>query len=439
MKVLGVKNMALVDGITREDKQRLTFFKTSVVTEQRTEIRGYKVTDKGVLIPRGYIPSLLTQVQDAGWETVAIPFIGTLNQAQAELVSLWLSQGQGIISAGTGTGKTVMALYIASKIGLKTLVVVPSDRLLFQWAERIKTFCGFKPGIIKGSICETEQPITVAMLQTLALGTRINKKQLFKMFGLTIYDECHRLPTEKFNVVAGMFWDKHRLGLSATPDRKDGCHLLFFYHLGGVIKRTLTTGVIPKVTVIRYMDFKIGSIQTLPNGKPNLARYFNSLATCSSRNLLIAILALKSFKQGRTTLILSDRLELLDRVAYYLRPLQIGWMTGQRKEIAPIILGTFGSGGEGLDIPTLDCLILATPRTDIRQSVGRLLRPKNHVPIVVDIVDNSSALMRSFFHKRLSTYKAMGCQVEEIFVSGEEALENEYKKILATVLETKKV
>ena len=59
---------------------------------------------------------------------------------------------------------------------------------------------------------------------------------------------------------------------------------------------------------------------------------------------------------------------------------------------------------EALDIKTLTTLIMATPKTDIEQSVGRILREKHSSPIVVDIVD-SHDLFKNQWRKRKTFYK----------------------------------
>jgi hypothetical protein len=59
---------------------------------------------------------------------------------------------------------------------------------------------------------------------------------------------------------------------------------------------------------------------------------------------------------------------------------------------------------EALDIKTLTTLIMATPKTDIEQSVGRILREKHSSPVVVDIVD-SHDLFQNQWRKRKTFYK----------------------------------
>jgi superfamily II DNA or RNA helicase len=70
-----------------------------------------------------------------------------------------------------------------------------------------------------------------------------------------------------------------------------------------------------------------------------------------------------------------------------------------------VILGTYQASGEGFDVPELDTLILATPKSDVQQAVGRILRQKNNnFPLVVDIVDEFS-IFKAQYYKRKRFYK----------------------------------
>jgi superfamily II DNA or RNA helicase len=79
-----------------------------------------------------------------------------------------------------------------------------------------------------------------------------------------------------------------------------------------------------------------------------------------------------------------------------------------------IIFGTFSQAHEGLDIPTLDSLILATPKSDIKQSIGRIMREgstKQNAPHIWDIWDQWS-ILNSMYMKRRKVYKEGGFLVE---------------------------
>ena len=80
-----------------------------------------------------------------------------------------------------------------------------------------------------------------------------------------------------------------------------------------------------------------------------------------------------------------------------------------------VIVATFSLAHEGLDIPTLDSLIMATPKSNITQAVGRILREtegKKFKPVVVDIKDDWG-LLTAMFYKRVKVYRAHGFNMKK--------------------------
>lgn len=396
------------------------------------EVKGYELAPEGLYIPRGLID---WPIEDANWDRVEIPFLYKLKGYQEEAIKQFFkADGNCIFSAPTGAGKTVMALFLASKIGYRTLVVVHTDALFQQWIEKIQEITGLKSnqiGYIRGSDCVIDKPIVVGMLKTLALGKYVDRKKLYRHFGFTIYDEVHRVPTEKFNVVAGMFWDRYRLGLSGTVERKDYLHKLVKWHIGKTVDVVLDYKVEPIVYNV-YLSIPMRT-EFLYNrrGEFQLPRFLNMLCDLKLRTLFICALVSYAYKKGKQIIVFSDRLNLLEEINKVLKERiphsEIGFITGQRKKIndkVRVYLSTYGSAGEGVDIPALDCVIFATPRADVRQAVGRILRPvENKKPIVFDIVDVSVSEARLMHKSRLKKiYRERNWLCKDWFVSGDELL-----------------
>jgi len=67
-------------------------------------------------------------------------------------------------------------------------------------------------------------------------------------------------------------------------------------------------------------------------------------------------------------------------------------------------VATYGMAAEGLDIKTLSSLIMVTPKTDIVQTVGRILRMRHSQPIIVDIID-SHELFQNQWKQRIAYYR----------------------------------
>ena len=432
MRVLEVRHMALVEDYPEDLPRKLTLVSQDALGQQ-VVIKAYKKAGDKLWIPRRLVPDF--PVKERDWKRVEIAFKGKLRSYQQDLVDKFLDAGgNGIISAGTGSGKTVMALYLAHLLGHKTLVVVSTETIFKQWIQKVNEFCGFYPTTIRSSHCDTSAPIVIGMLKTLAMGKKIDRERLYTEFGFVIYDEVHRIATSVYNIVAGMFWDKYRLGLSATPKRRDGMDKLFEWHIGPIVGKYYYTKLTPSVYLIRYVNWDCGTGRFIKNGELNLPLYHNHIAVIENRNKLIAIYIYYGYKAGRRIMLLSDRLSQLKRVHRLLKELginDVGFLTGSVKDIDhQIILATYGSGGEGFDLPELDYLVLGTPRADIRQSVGRTMRPKERNPIIIDIVDNVSEILRKFAKRRINYYKGLNCKIKEIYLN-EESVYALYQKILS--------
>ena len=82
-----------------------------------------------------------------------------------------------------------------------------------------------------------------------------------------------------------------------------------------------------------------------------------------------------------------------------------------------IILGTFSMASEGMDIPKLNTIILASPKSDVVQSVGRILREKADArqfhPLVIDFKDThpNLSLFNKQCDKRIAFYKKSNHQI----------------------------
>jgi superfamily II DNA or RNA helicase len=95
----------------------------------------------------------------------------------------------------------------------------------------------------------------------------------------------------------------------------------------------------------------------------------------------------------------------------------VGYYVGGMKEAAlkesetkKVIIATYSMAAEALDIKTLTTLIMATPKTDIEQAVGRILREKHGSPIVVDIIDEHQPF-KNQWSKRKTFYRKQNYKI----------------------------
>jgi len=409
-EVVKVEAMALV----RTKMKNYLMEKLTVVNSRENfEIPLTKDGGKDLLwIPRGLVNK---PAEDAGWKSLNVKHKITLRDNQKPLVEKFINYIEkthpngGIISAATGTGKTIIGIYLACYLNLKTLIIVPNEVIMNQWIERIKQFTNCNDvGVIRGYKCDYQHPFTVAMLHTIC---KDRFDFLEKEFGIVIYDEVHTISTQYFNTVAGKFHSKVCIGLSATPTRKDGTESVFIYHIGKVCAADTNLDAVPRVVIVKYRGLDSSTVGCRKfNGDLNLGKFYNKLVNLRDRNLLIAKIAKEALNNNHRILILTERLKHIDVLKKILNGMGIngdtvGILTADTKEIdKPLIIGTYGSAGLGLDIPDLSCLILAMPRTDVKQAAGRVTRAKARTPIIVDIFDTKDPIMRAWYQKRLNFY-----------------------------------
>ena len=152
--------------------------------------------------------------------------IGVLRPYQQEAVAAAAKKSFGVIEAGTGSGKTVMALALIAARRQPTFVVVHTKELLYQWYERAGQFLGIEPGLV-GDGKFALAPLTIGIVNS--AGKRV--EELVPQFGHLIVDECHRVPASLFTDVVSRFDCHYLLGLSATAYRSDNemTKLIYFF------------------------------------------------------------------------------------------------------------------------------------------------------------------------------------------------------------------
>ena len=343
----------------------------------------------------------------------------------------------GLINLACAAGKTVMSLYIICKLKKKTLVIVHKDFLLKQWKERIEQFLpDARVGLVKAKVIDIEdKDIVMGSLQSLAM--KDYDKGTFDEFGLVICDEVHNFAAEVFSRALQKINCKHSLGLSATITRKDGLSKVFKWHLGDIVFKSNKKKV-ENVDVVCYEyfvdDLTYSDECKLFNNKPNMSRMINNICDYEPRTdkIIDIIKDLKNKDKDRNLLVLSDRrnhlLEIknkLDNLNIGIPGFYVGGMSDEQlkdsEDNCDILLGTFSMASEGLDISKLDTVLLASPRSNIQQSVGRILRKKEedrvYVPLIIDIIDyfslfiNQGNKRRKYYTKCNYNIKLVKCDL----------------------------
>jgi len=387
----------------------------------------FKTTKDWMCVPRFYgVEKFGEPLEDTRPEPakMSVTFAGKLRKEthQPEALAKALEAGSGVLSLPCGYGKTTVALAIASKLGLRTMIMVHKEFLANQWRERIQQFCpGAKIGLVQRDTVDTDADFVIAMLQSVS-----QKEYTFEQFesiGTLIVDEAHHICARVFSQALFKLCPKHVYGLSATPDRKDGLTKVLHWFLGPTFfaverkEQTKVTVTTVDVELPRYRD----GPPTNRLGKISLAEMISILVEDPQRNKKLVNVVKRASRGGRKVLILSDRrlhCEYLHK-EFPGSGLYMGGMSEQALEESSkcsIIIGTFSQAHEGLDIPTLDTLVLATPKSDIKQSIGRILREtpgKKNQPHIWDLRDKWSVL-NAMYHKRCRVYREGGFTIEGV-------------------------
>ena len=362
-------------------------------------------------------------------QNVSLDFHGTLRENQQTIVNNVMNYFEteenkgGILNVSTGQGKTVMALKLITLLQAKTIIFVNKQMLLDQWAERIQQFIPTaRIGFIQGKRCQVNDIyICLAMYQTFSQQcNHIFQRSWFQTFKFLIVDETHNISTKTFSKILDFVQSKYRLGLTATL-RTDGFEKVYDYHLGPVIVEYKPTIVVPSVCIYT-LHHNIPMELNRYTGKPNYTKMITDLCSHEERNKELVDIILENITEenGRKLILFSERVGHCKEIARLLTQrqdvLSIGILTGKTKTPtvyeSDIICATYSIAKEGFDLPSLDTLIFATPKKEITQVLGRILRKKNkNKPLVIDIYDSSIGLFKGSFYTRKRYYNEKKYQV----------------------------
>jgi len=351
-------------------------------------------------------------------------------ESVASVVRMMRAFGPAMLVAGCGTGKTLMGAEASLRLGKATCVLVHKEFLADQWEEAFEMVCpGIRIGRLQRDRCDTgwTHDVVIAMAQSISNTRREYPPEFYRSFGLLIGDEVHRYAADVWQTAVTKFPAVFRLGLTATPYRGDGFWPVLEEHFGRhqvkLIGERLTPLIYPiKTTAISRLGLEE---QSWLSNTQKRAKLLTELADNESRNEAIARNLKKACDAGRKTLIISERRSQLkwlgDRLtAYGIR--DCGYYVGGKKMDAldeaatkKVIFSTYQMAKEGLNIPDLDVLIMATPQAHIEQTVGRILRQCEGKgrPTVLDFVDPEIGIFEGLWYSRLKEYKKFGYEISK--------------------------
>lgn len=405
---------------------------------------------KDLIVPRGFHAKLYHGLKELGFEVVPDVIGMSIHPAQFEEALMppkkWQSDAiphiekafDGIYQAPAGSGKTVTILLTIQQLGLKSIIIVNTKDILWQWQERVVDFLG--PDVDIGQIGDDDfyvsDQITIATAQTLHRRyEELEPDGFFSSFGFMCLDECHHATADTYRRLVNSFTSAYRLGVSATPE-KTGDFKLAEHILGPVFHVTkpeeVDTLVKPKIVCINT-QFWFPFRPTISRYKrSNYGDLLKTLIEDPNRNQLIVDTILKN--KGTHQLVISKRLDHLDQLSDMVEaagyPDPIIKLTGkespEERQYAKATLETKPSivfstlADEALDIPRLDRIHLAFPQRNeglITQQIGRVERihPDKKDAIVYDYVDKRVGVLESQFRTRLfQVYKPRGLVIERL-------------------------
>ena len=351
-----------------------------------------------------------------------------LRDYQQDAMDSWIkNDGNGVIIAPCGAGKTAIGLASTTVFDTKCLILVHTNDLAVQWINRCKSMLGLTATQYGAGKKDDSGRIVVATFQTLERMSFNERYKFGKKFGLCIVDEAHHVPANTFCSVMFSMPARYRLGLTATPDRPDGLTDILWWHFGQSVYEITNAQLARSGHVLPPKIEWLFTNWMGPSSRLDWSKLISKMTTDDDRNDVIIKRVINACDNGRQILVLSDRVDHCIKMAEVLRsygieaqPL-VGKMTKkQRQEVLEsadqrkiqVVCATTVAD-EGLDLPSLDTVVLTTPTKAlgrIQQRIGRVMRPHplKKDPIVIDCVDDIGS-MRGLARKRNRLYSRIGC------------------------------
>lgn len=407
--------------------------------EGKTRVDMSRRVGESVWVPRNTAPIGEQDYRTNHVSAPLKPLMPPRNAQQAELIPKsvgLLRQGvDHVFEAPTGFGKTYIGGAIGCAMGQPTLIIVTKTDLLQSWKKDLVNLIGIPAneiGHIQANVCKWKGcRFVVAMVHSLIIEGKY-EPEMFSYFGLVIFDEVHRMAADSFSKAGFLFSARHRIGLSATPKRKDGRSPLVEAHIGPTLVRATMIPMKPRVLLQNtgwkipvQKKFKNGMMveETIPHSPGQMMHIYNIMSRSEHRNSFIIKFADACYRKQRSVVLMSDTLEHLDNLFKLLLKFvpaeQIGYYTGkisnaqlEIQKLKPIVLATYSKAGEGTNVPEWDAMVMCLPRSDVKQIIGRVMRTMEgkKEPVILDLCDHNK-IFQAFRGSRIKTYYEVGATI----------------------------
>lgn len=454
-----------------------------------------KDIDGYIQVPRGLRERIIEECNKSGiavdisdqrekGHPIRVGFKGDLRTQQELAAEKLLTYSDGILSAATAFGKTVVCSYLIAERKVSTLILLQSKDLLQQWVDELNKFLDIKEeppeyetktgrkkkrnsviGVLHGSKNTLTGIIDVAMVGSMYSKGKFN--ELIHSYGMVIMDECHHAASKTSMELLQKINAKYVYGVSATPKRGDSLDKIIYMMLGPLRHRFTALERAQEQGIGHYFVPRYTRVVDTVDSKSDINKAYSLISTSRVRNEMIVSDVKKSITQNQTPVILTRFKEhakflydMLKNEADHVVLLygdnsdrensDIRVMLKQIPRTESLILIATGQKiGEGFDFPRLDVLILAAPVSfegRLEQYVGRLNRDYDgkEAVYVYDYIDAHMRYFNKMYGKRLKTYKKTGFSIWEGEAQSKQVINaiydsgNYYEKFEQDIVEAEK-
>ncbi|MBR4779741.1 MAG: DEAD/DEAH box helicase family protein [Lachnospiraceae bacterium] len=417
------------------------------------DVEGY------IKVPRGLRERIIEECHKYGIEydisderekghPIRVSFNGSLKIQQDLAAQQLLFYSDGILSAATAFGKTVVCSYLIAERKVNTLILLQSKDLLLQWVEELNKFLnideeppeyttkkGMKKhrgsviGVLHGSKNTLTGIVDVSMVQS--LNSKDDSEKILRSYGMIIMDECHHAASDTSMALLQKTNAKYVYGVSATPKRGDSLDKVIYMMLGPIRHKFTALERAQEQGIGHYFIPRFTRVVDDAETRDNINSAYNKIASSEIRNQMIMEDVKGCIKEGKTPVILTKTKEHAKTLADGLNGaadhvyLLYGDNTDKQnadirikikevsKEKTLVLVATGQKIGEGFDFPRLDTLMIAAPVSfegRLEQYIGRLNRDYEgkKAVFVYDYIDSHMRFFDRMYGKRLRTYKKTG-------------------------------
>ena len=421
-----------------------------------------KDVDGYIQVPRGLKERIIEECNKAGIDVdisdqkekgcpIRVSFKGDLRMQQELAAEKLLTYSDGVLSAATAFGKTVVCSYLIAERKVNTLILLQSKDLLNQWVDELDKFLDIKEeppeyetktgrkkkrdsviGILHGSKNTLTGIVDVAMVGSMYSKGKFN--DLINSYGMVIMDECHHAASNTSMELLQKINAKYVYGVSATPKRGDSLDKIIYMLLGPLRHRFTALERAQEQGIGHYFVPRYTRVVDNADSKDDINKAYSLISTSKVRNDMIISDVKKSIAQKKTPVILTRFKEhaklLYDALKNEADHVFLLYGDNSDKENTEIrvklkqvpktesliLIATGQKIGEGFDFPRLDVLMLAAPVSfegRLEQYVGRLNRDYEgkEAVYVYDYIDAHVRFFNKMYGKRLKTYKRTGFSI----------------------------